>query len=157
MFDGGLGGGPNLEDVLSSAREEFNGRKRSFSNANSAGDLAMPFQQQQSRSLVPDSPWNSTQQPFQPNQSIRPSPQQASSLIGNEDHNFARPNYSIHDAFPPPNNSQNIETGRTSDGYSNLNNSMTDDPVISNDLQHQVVDERALDRYVSTCCDFRVT
>jgi len=144
LFDGALSNGPNLEDVLSSAREEFTGRKRSFSNVNSSGDLAIPFQQQQPRPLGPGSPWNSSQQPFPQNHSIRQSPQQASALIGGEDHNFARPSYNIHDAFPIPNSSQNPELGRQMDSYTSSSNMVNDDSV-NNDLQHQVVDERALE------------
>jgi len=145
MFDSGLGGGPNLEDVLSSAREEFNGRRRSFSNTNSSGDLVNPFQQPPPRSLIPDSSWNSHQQQFQSNQSIRPSPQQPSSLTGNEDHNFARPSYSIHEVLPSQDDPKQLDSGRGTDGFASSNNLMTDDPV-SNDIQHQVVDERALER-----------
>ena len=149
LFDGVLGEGPNLVDVLSSAREAFNPRKRSFSNGTPAGDLATALQQQQARSLVPDQSWNTNQQQFPPPQTVRPSTQQSSSMPVGEDHSFARPSFNIHDTFPPPTNQSNSELGRAIDGYSDVNNTLPENNMNS-DVQHQVVDERALDRYVIT-------
>lgn len=144
LFDSG----PNLEDVLSSAREEFNPHNRPFSNSNHAGDLASSFPQQQQRSMVPESPWNSNQQPFSPNQSMRSAQPPQSSLIPGEDHNFARPSYNIHDALAASANQSLDESVRAVDGYQNINNLLPEESP-SNGLQHQVVDERALERFVA--------